>query len=469
MFEIGVFHNGASSLPVIVTKDGVAVNDGSLAEVHAAAQEVLVNQVRQGILAEKLGFQSFWLTEHHFQPEGAEMSPNPLLVQMAIAAQTKRIRLGQCANIVVWHHPVRLAEQIAQLDVISGGRVECGMGRGYQPRENETLGRPYGSTIQDQERNRKAFEEAVAIMQKCWTEPSFSHHGENFSVPPTYTKWNHKQTIAYFQMDKAGRRLEDVIAIGEPDMYSAGNPVQATTTTLKELQVFPQPVQKPHPQIWEPLTSARSIKWAAEHGINGVMIAEPNDRLKPEHRYLLRGGGKGRLARHARSRQVQVRLGRREAARHHDQPLHPHHHARQGEAGTRARRAGDGAAVRLLWPVRFRRGRGTAGRADVRPQQEGHGGDAARARDRDPRLEAVRHRQDHEDEEHECGYDDFCFLGWFELGGFEGREIEDQMQIFAEEVMPVIARECGGKVELPARGLDYVGLIAAGGQRADSA
>jgi hypothetical protein len=53
------------------------------------------------------------------------------------------------------------------------------------------------------------------------------------------------------------------------------------------------------------------------------------------------------------------------------------------------------------------------------------------------------------------GYDDFCFLGWFELGGFEGREIEDQMQLFAEEVMPVIARECGGKVELPERGLDY--------------
>jgi hypothetical protein len=84
MLEIGVFHNGASSLPVVVTKDGVAVNDGSLAEVHAAAQEVLVNQVRQGILAEKLGFQSFWLTEHHFQPEGAEMSPNPLFTQMAL-------------------------------------------------------------------------------------------------------------------------------------------------------------------------------------------------------------------------------------------------------------------------------------------------------------------------------------------------------------------------------------------------
>ena len=142
MLEIGVFHNGASSLPVITTKDGVTLNDGSLAQVHQAAQETLVNQVRQGILAEKLGFQSFWLTEHHFQPEGAEMSPNPLMVQTAIAANTRRIRLGQAANIIVWHHPVRLAEQIATLDVISGGRVECGIGRGYQPRENETLGRP---------------------------------------------------------------------------------------------------------------------------------------------------------------------------------------------------------------------------------------------------------------------------------------------------------------------------------------
>jgi hypothetical protein len=56
----------------------------------------------------------------------------------------------------------------------------------------------------------------------------------------------------------------------------------------------------------------------------------------------------------------------------------------------------------------------------------------------------------------ECGYDDFCFLGWFELGGFHAKEIEEQMQIFAEEVMPVLARECGGKVELPARGLDLV-------------
>jgi hypothetical protein len=55
----------------------------------------------------------------------------------------------------------------------------------------------------------------------------------------------------------------------------------------------------------------------------------------------------------------------------------------------------------------------------------------------------------------QCGYEDFCFMGWFELGGFAAKEIEEQMQIFAEEVMPILARECGGKVELPARGFDF--------------
>ena len=56
---------------------------------------------------------------------------------------------------------------------------KCGIGPRLSAPQNETLGRPYGSRIQDQERNRKAFEESTAIMKKCWTEPSFSHHGES--------------------------------------------------------------------------------------------------------------------------------------------------------------------------------------------------------------------------------------------------------------------------------------------------
>src|SRR6266446_3620040 len=150
MLEIGVFHNGASDLPTITTPNGVVVNDGNLAEVHESAQRTLVNQVRQGILADRLGYNYFFMTEHHFQPEGAEFSPNPLLAETAVAAHTKRIRLGQAANIITWWHPVRIAEKAAMLDVISGGRLTFRIGRGYQPRENETFGRNYGSTIQDQ-------------------------------------------------------------------------------------------------------------------------------------------------------------------------------------------------------------------------------------------------------------------------------------------------------------------------------
>ena len=82
------------------------------------------------------------------------------------------------------------------LDVLSGGRLEFGIGRGYQPREAEVFGHRLGGTIQDQERNRAYFQEAYDIIIKAWTEPSFAHHGQFFSIPPTWTKWNHKQTIA---------------------------------------------------------------------------------------------------------------------------------------------------------------------------------------------------------------------------------------------------------------------------------
>ncbi|HYA35000.1 MAG TPA: LLM class flavin-dependent oxidoreductase, partial [Candidatus Binataceae bacterium] len=215
MLEIGVFHNGASDLPVVTTPEGVTVNDGSLAEVHESSQRTLVNQVRQGILADRLGFNYFFMTEHHFQPEGAEFSPNPLLAETAIAAHTKRIRLGQAANIVTWWHPVRIAEQAAMLDVLSGGRLEFGIGRGYQPRETEVFGWPF-ATIQDQERNRAYYEEAYEIIIKAWTQPSFSHRGQFFTIPPVFTRWNHRQTIAYFNMPKAGRTLDEVLKIGGP-------------------------------------------------------------------------------------------------------------------------------------------------------------------------------------------------------------------------------------------------------------
>src|SRR5262249_7374811 len=144
MIELGVFHNGASDLPAITTPQGVVVNNGSLEDVHHSYQRVLVSQVRQGILAEHLGFDYWFMTEHHFMPEGPEFSPSPLLVETAIAAHTKRIRLGQMANILPWWHPIRVAEQAAMLDVLSGGRAAGGTGRGrYAPRAHGLGPPPY--------------------------------------------------------------------------------------------------------------------------------------------------------------------------------------------------------------------------------------------------------------------------------------------------------------------------------------
>ena len=74
--EIGIFHNGASDLKAVTTPNGVVVNDGSLEEVHRSYQRVLIGQVRQGILADRLGYDYWFMTEHHFMPEGPEFSPS---------------------------------------------------------------------------------------------------------------------------------------------------------------------------------------------------------------------------------------------------------------------------------------------------------------------------------------------------------------------------------------------------------
>ena len=452
MIELGVFHNGASDLPVTITKDGVAINRGDLRTTQEAAVRTQIDQIRQGVLAEQLGFDYFFLTEHHFQPEGAEDSPNPIQTETAIAALTSRIRLGQTANILTWHHPVRLAEQAAILDVVSGGRLEFGLGRGYQPRETEVLGGPMGATIQDQERNRAYFEEAYEIIMKCWTEESFSHHGEFFTIPPTYTRWNHKQTIAYFSEAGNGRALDDVIAIGGPDMYSAGSPVLATTTKLKELQVYPQPVQKPYPQMWQPLTSPRSIEFAAQHGINGYFIVEPNQRLKQNIDTYFDAAEKAGWP---------DRLDRGEFKHGWDASSHRGiitgryiHIADKGICDL------DRAAQALEVQWDYYGPFGFAGvLAD--PGETVDMGRKVTAEELRERKVAIHGSVDFVIEEimkikEVCGYDDFMLNTWFEIGGFAGSEIEDQMRCFAEEVMPVLERECGGRAEFPVSDVSLV-------------
>ncbi|MEK6439490.1 LLM class flavin-dependent oxidoreductase [Pseudonocardia sp. T1-2H] len=443
MIEIGVFHNGASDLPtkhVAYNGDDVVVNDGDLAATHTSAQRTIVNQVRQGILAEQLGFDYWFQTEHHFQPEGAELSPNPLLSEAAIASRTRRIRLGQAANIVSWWHPIRIAEQAAMLDVISGGRLEFGIGRGYQPRENEVFGWPYGSTIQDQERNRAYFEEAYDIIIKAWTQDSMFHHGEFMSLPPSFTKWNHKQTLAYFSQPGMGRTLEQVLKVGNPDMYSAGNPVQATTTKLLEFPVYPQPLQKPHPQIWEPLTSPRSVKFAAERGINGYFIVEPNSRLRRNIELYYEEAEKAGWP--DRQNRGQFKYGW-DAEKRRGVVTCRYIHCVDKGLGDLDRAA---QALELQWDYY-----GPFGFAAVLAEADEPFYDMSMKVTaemlRDKKVAIHGSKQYVIDSIMEikevCGYDDFMFHAWFEAGGFSATETEAQMQYFAEEIMPVLHREYG--------------------------
>lgn len=438
--EIGIYHNGSSDLPGVEI-DGQFFNKGSLADTQEAATRTLIGQVRQGVLADRLGFDGWYPSEHHFQPEGAEFSPNPINMEMTIAGLTKRIRLAQAANIIVWHHPVRFAEQAAMLDIVSGGRADVGIGRGYQPRETETLGRPYGATTQDQERNRVAFEEAYEIIIKAWTEGSFSYHGENFSIPPKHTKWNHAQTMAFFKQDGVGRSIEDVLDVGPPDMYSSGAPIMNSTTRLKEISVYPQPIQKPYPQCWAPMTSSRSIKWAAERGINGFFTVEPASRLKnvvdSYHEAAAAAGFPDRLDRgeFKRGWDCEKRRGLNIVRSVHVQ-----------ERGIgNLDKAAEG--VRAQWSFY---------------QQFGFASFLAEADEPlyDPMFkvtpEFLREKEIyiHGSKEHvidsilrlkeAIGADDFCFSAWFDLAGHTSEETEEQMSYFAEEISPVLRRECGG-------------------------
>src|SRR5437764_1288841 len=123
--------------------------------------------------------------------------------------------------------PRALGAQEGMLDVISGGRLEFGMRRGYQPREAETFGHNLGATVQDQERNYAYFQEAYEIIVKAWTEPSFSYRGQFYSIPPSWTKWHHKQTMAFFNQPNVGRRVDQVLNLGPDSSNPMASPVTA--------------------------------------------------------------------------------------------------------------------------------------------------------------------------------------------------------------------------------------------------
>ena len=163
--------------------------------------------------AEALGYRSSFSVEHHFT--GWNQVSATLMLLMALAMRTKTLRLGTAVIVLPWHNPVLLAEQAATLDLMSGGRFDFGIGKGYRHSEFK------GFQIA-QEESEARFEEAVEVMTRAWTtRERFSHRGRF---------WH----------------FEDIV-------------------------VEPPPAQRPHPPLWVAAASEPSIRRAAARGFNLIL------------------------------------------------------------------------------------------------------------------------------------------------------------------------------------------------------
>src|SRR6201987_603031 len=126
------------------------------------------------------GYDTFWMAEHHFQPEGTELIPNVLMMATHLCGVTRNLRIGCGFNIVPMGHPLRLAEDYAMADILTGGRVIFGVGCGYHTREVETFGAP----LLDQNANREMFEEGVKTLFKAFEGVAGAAAGRMLAADP---------------------------------------------------------------------------------------------------------------------------------------------------------------------------------------------------------------------------------------------------------------------------------------------
>ena len=213
---------------------------------------LLDNLRQQTILAEELGFEAIWLGEHHFTPFGVGDLPNPILLGADLAARTSRIRIGQMANIATWWHPIRLAEDLAILDNMSGGRLEVGFGRGIWPYEGPQF-HPNADPRKDME-NRELFQETVEIVRKIWSNEYFAHQGSNYTFPAPDTAFSHPSLAA--------------------------DPAWQDGNRVTKLRVTPRPYQNPHPPLWMTVSTDRSVTTAAEMGLKACYWQPPPLRIR---------------------------------------------------------------------------------------------------------------------------------------------------------------------------------------------
>jgi alkanesulfonate monooxygenase SsuD/methylene tetrahydromethanopterin reductase-like flavin-dependent oxidoreductase (luciferase family) len=179
--------------------------------------------------ADELGFRSMWLAEHHFSTYG--YLSRPLMFALHLASKTKRLRIGTAVIVLPLHHPLVVAEEIATVDLLSGGRLDIGLGRGYQNYEFERLGVKLNES-------RQRWEEEVDVILLALKGKPFSYDGTYYQIPET--------------------------------------------------TVFPTPLQAPHPPIWVTAQSLESVEATVRRGFNIITGGSgvPIERLREFKRAL---------------------------------------------------------------------------------------------------------------------------------------------------------------------------------------
>jgi alkanesulfonate monooxygenase SsuD/methylene tetrahydromethanopterin reductase-like flavin-dependent oxidoreductase (luciferase family) len=166
--------------------------------------------IEQIQLAEELGFDFVLVAEHHFSNYG--MSPSPLLQALAIAERTKRLQIATAVLVLPEWQPLRLAEEVAVLDHLTGGRFACGIGRGYQPHEMSRFGVAL-------EESRVRFNETLDVLIRAWTsEQSFTYEGQFIKLPHPTVVWPKPRTKPYPPLWMAGTSAETMRLAAERDI-----------------------------------------------------------------------------------------------------------------------------------------------------------------------------------------------------------------------------------------------------------
>jgi len=187
------------------------LSDNNYTDISRTPEQFILEIREQALHADKLHMHSAWIGEHHFDSLGVNSCPH--LVLASIVAQTEHIRLAPAVAVIPMHHPLRVAEEWATLDLLSGGRVDFAVGRGYDRKEYEPFGADYMTSLE-------RMEEGIDIIKKAWeTDGKWSHHGqfytiENMAITPRPLQKHVPFFMACFSkasMEIAGRRGMDII------------------------------------------------------------------------------------------------------------------------------------------------------------------------------------------------------------------------------------------------------------------